>query len=233
MGKRFSFRVNKSTIKLHLRFGRLHFFTVVSKHPDVETVGMSNLCSDGRFVLFIDYDDTFLYRVIDEVRILQRKFRVGSVAILSTGGTVDLQGKEYGNYHVVGFAKFRFHDMLDMLEGTSCDRNFRRIPQIFNGRSWTLRIAPKMLDGREIKGMPYLKRMVYAKTGLEMSRPHYKFLMNVYGMPKLPRKYMSRFDRSDKLKTVYYQTTQGGWGLKDLLLPKTLAIKSSGSNIKK
>ena len=220
MGRRFSFRVNKSTVKLRLRFLGLHFFGMLSKHPNVDTVGMSNLCTDGRFVPFIDYDNVFLYRVVNEVRKLQRRWKVGTVAVLSTGEDIDMQGKHYGNYHVVAYSKFKFFEILKMLDETSCDPNFRRIPEFFNGRYWVLRICPKYLDGREIRGKPYLRRVLYARAGRELSYPHFKFLCNVYQMPKPEKRFNGCFDRAKTLKTVVYQTTEGGW------LPKSISIKN-------
>lgn len=208
----------------------MHFFGMVSKHPKVDTIGMSNLCSDGRFVLFIDYDNVFLYRVVDEVKRLQQRWKIGTAVILSTGEDMDMQGKHYGNYHVVAYSKFKFHEIYSMLDETSCDPNFRRVPEFFNGRYHVLRIFPKFLDGREIRGMPYLRRVLYARTERELSYPHYKFLLNVYQMPKPKRQFNGRFDRSKTLKTVVYQTTEGGWKIR---LPKSIAIKSIGSNIKK
>lgn len=232
MGRRFYFKMNKSVIKLRLRLFNLGFYVSITRSPDVETVGMLNLCKDGRFVLFVDYDNTFLNRVIDEVHMLQRKFSIGSVAVLSSSESIDVQDKYYGNYHVISFAKFRYREIIDMLRETSCDRDFEQIPQISKAKSWVLRVMPKVSSGKEIKGKPFLRRVLYAKTNLEMSYPHYKFLVNVYMMPELPRKYRGRFDRSRMLKIVHYQTTQGGWGLKDLLMPKSVALKNPVSNIK-
>lgn len=222
MVKRFSFRINKSTIKLKFRFFGLHFFGLISKHPNIDTVGLSNLCTDGRFVVFIDYDNIFLYRVINEVRRLQRKWKIGTVAIISTGEDEDLQQKPYGNYHVIAYTKFKFFEILKMLDDTSCDPNFKRIPEYFNGRYWVLRVCPKYLDGREIRGMPYLRKVLYAKTDRELSTPHFKFLINVYNMSKPSREYMSKFDRAKTLKTVIYQTTQSGW----MRMPKSIFIKN-------
>jgi len=213
MPRRFYLRINRSIVKLACNIFNFHILCVISRHPNVETVGMSNLCGDGRFVPFLDYDNVALYIVLDEVKRLQKEWGFGSAAILSTSSRFDVQGKEYGNWHVIGFGKMTFYEHAKMLESSSCDPNFRDVPQMSSGRYWTLRVAPKVearqskVGTKAVKGMPMLKRVLYDKIDREMSRPHYMFLRNVYGMPDLPKRYMGKLDRLKVLKTVAYKTT--------------------------
>jgi len=227
LGRKFKFRfsVNKSTIKLIVNHALgYHLFLVVSKNPSVKTFGMSNLCEDGQLVFFGDWDNVFLYRVRDELKRLQRKEDLGTAVILTTGESVDEQGKEYGNYHAVGIGKFQYHKLFDLLQGISVDRNFIRVSDYFNGRYNVLRIYPKTESGEMIRDRPYLKEVLYAPTKRDTSSAFIRFLQLYYGFPDLPDRFIGKPDNLYGLKLVSYQTTQRGW------LPFSKLLKSSKSN---
>jgi len=212
LGRRFRLAVNKSTIKLNVRILGFHFYSILSMHPRMKTIGVSNLLLDGKMVTFLDYDSVFLYRVRKEVRMLQRRWDIGSCAIISTGEDIDEQGKAYGNYHVIGLGKLNYQELFDMLEETSVDRNFRRVPEYFNGRYHVLRIAPKFNENwEEVRDRPYLREVLLSETKRECSRAMYDFLRKYYGFPELVGRFKPRFDNFAVLRLVEYTTTHGGW----------------------
>lgn len=212
IGRKFRLAVNKSTVKVNLKFLGFHFYSIMSMSPRVNTMGVTNLLLDDRLVFFGDWDNVFLYRVRKEVRKLQRKFDIGSVAILSTGEDIDDQTKAYGNYHAIGLGKLDYHELFDMLEETSVDRNFVRVPEYFNGRYHVLRIAPKYSEGWEsLRDRPQLREALLGKTTRECSRGMYDFLKLYYGFPELKGEFKPRFDNLKNIRLIQYQTTHGGW----------------------
>jgi len=213
LGRKFRFAVNKSTIKLHGKFLGLHFYGLVSMHPRVQTMGLTNLLVDNQLVMFIDYDNVFLYRVLKEVRMLQREFDIGTAVVISTGEDVNESKQAYGNYHVIALGKMRYHELLDALGHTSCDRNFLRVPEYFNGRYHVLRIAPKYDEQwRELRDRPYLRNVLWSKTKRVCSLGIYKFLCKYYDMPPFPSGLVKpTFDKFNCIRLLKYQTTEGGW----------------------
>lgn len=226
-------RINKSTFKL---IGRIplvgwHFFFVLSRAPKVKTLGMANLTSDGKFVLFLDYDNTSLYRVRQEALKLQREFDLGTLAILTTGVSFTDTGLEYGNYHVVGITKFNsLEECKGAVSLTSCDDNFKRIDQYFHNRYWVLRIFPKYLDNWEkLREKPIMREILPSKSNREISSAHYIFMNIYYGFPKQT----GQKDGSSWLRVVEYQTTEGGWKreLTDILTETASFLRVQVNNL--
>jgi hypothetical protein len=160
-------------------------------------------------VMFGDYDHAFLYRVRKDARMLQRKYDAGTIVILCSGEeSRDYQGKEYGSYHLVGIAKWKYHELFDALRETAVDRNFLRVPNYFNGRYHVLRIFPKVTENwEEIRERPWLKECLYSKSKRECNKPIYEFLCRYYGMPSIPVQYAPRFDSLEYIRLIGYQTT--------------------------
>jgi hypothetical protein len=212
IGKIFRFAVNKSTVKIQFDLGMMHFFSMMTMIPEVHTIGLSNLCTDNRLVFFADWDNVFEYRVLKELRMLQRKYDAGIFYLLCSGNEDrNRQNDSFGNYHAIGIGKWKYHDYYDVLEEISVDRNFARTRDFFNGKYSVLRVYPKLKDGRMIKDKPWLKKVLYAKTKRECNRPMYEFMKRYYGAESIPRKYVPRFDKFSRVRLVKYQTTQGSW----------------------
>lgn len=212
IGRRFRVAVNKSTLKFHGKFLGLHWYTIISMHPKVQTLGLTNMLSDGKFVFFADFDNVFLYRVRKEAMMLQDKFDIGTVAILSTGEDVDDQGKPYGNFHMIGLGKMKYREVLDALDETSCDANFRRVPEYFNGRYFVLRVYPKFNEKWEqVRDRPYLREVIWAKTKRECSLAIYDFLRVWYELDDFPMGFRPRFDNYRSVRILKYQTTESSW----------------------
>lgn len=215
-------RINKSTFKIigKIPFIGWHFFFVLSRAPKVKTLGMANLCLDGKFVLFLDYDNCSLYRVRQEVLMLQREFNLGTLAILTTGISFTDDLVEYGNYHVVGVMKFNSLEECKGVVGlTSCDDNFKRIDQFFHNKYWVLRIFPKYsANWEKLRERPILREILHAKSNREISSSHYNFMKIYYGFPELT----GRKDGSSWIRIIEYQTTEGKWSSD--ILPKTASF---------
>lgn len=208
----FEFAVNKSTIKLRMNLNFIHVFGMVSLNPNIHTLGLVSRCNDGMHCLFLDYDDVMLSVVLKEVRMLQRKFKIGTAVILATYEDFNVSGDAYGRYHVIFPSKHRFIHASHMMKETSCDANFKRVPQYFNHRAWVLRVLPKYANGWEkLVERPHFHDILYSETDCTISRPVYEFLVKYYGMPEWTGSYKPRMDGFHMLNVMYYQTTEGKW----------------------
>lgn len=212
LGRRFRVAINKSTMKINLRMFGFHFYTILSMNPKVHTMGITNLLLDGDLVFFGDWDNVFLYRVRKEVCKLQRKYDIGTVAIISSGEDIDHQGKAYGNFHVIGIGKLKYHEIFQMLEETSVDKNFVRVPDYFNGRYHVLRVLPKYSEQWEqIRNRPVLRDVVLSKTRRECSQGMYDFLRRYYDFPEITGEFKPTFDDLENIRILNYQTTSSTW----------------------
>jgi hypothetical protein len=207
------FIVTKSTANMRfiLPFFGWHVMFWVSRNPAVRTLGISNITIDGCFVPFLDYDNVFYYRVREEARRLQKDFDLGTLVTIVSKASFDNQGKEYGNYHVMGVAKLEsLWKHKDMLERSSVDEQFKRVQEFFNGRYWVLRVLPKVgADGKKLRDRPVLREILSASTNRELSTAHQLFIEKYYHVPRF--EFMGRQDGNTILKIVSYGTTEGRW----------------------
>ena len=212
MGRWVNFRVNKSTIKLTINlFNKLHLYGMVSLNPDVKTLGVANLCSDGKLVLFCDWDNVYYSRVMMELSQFQKKYDTGPIYILATEELYDEAGELYGNFHAIGLGKWKYHELMDALEELSIDRNFKRISEYFTGRHHVLRIYPKTKNGRILKDKPKFKNVLYCSTKRECNSALYKFLQQYYNAPSVPKDLKCKWDDSSVYKVTRYGTTSSSF----------------------
>lgn len=216
--------VTKSTANVRFTIPWLgwHVMFWLSRSPSVRTVGVSNLTDDGMYVPFLDYDNVFYYRVREEARRLQKDFNLGTLITIVSKASFDNQGKEYGNYHVMGVAKLEsLWEHKDMLEHSSVDEQFKRVQDFFIGRYWVLRVLPKVdSDGKMLRDRPVLREILSASTSRELSTAHQLFIEKYYNVPRF--EFIGRQDGNAVLKTVAYGTTEGKW--RSDILSKTVDI---------
>jgi len=205
--------VTKSTANLRFTVPLLgwHVMFWLSRNPDVKTLGISNLTEDGQWCAFFDYDNIFHYRVVEEMRRLQRDkdFQLGTAIVLTTKVSFSNSGAEYGSYHCIAVAKWKsLFELQDMLRQTSVDEQFIRVPEYFNGRYNVLRVFPKEgVDGRKLRDVPIVRDVLHADTNREMSTAHTLFMEKYYSIPH--DVFQGRQDGNTLLKTVRYFTTEG------------------------
>jgi len=205
--------VTKSTANVRFTVPLIgwHVMLWLSRSPAVRTLGIANLTADGGFVPFLDYDNVFYYRCRDEARRLQKDFDLGTLVTIVSKASFDKQGKEYGNYHVMGVAKLEsLWEHKEMLEQSSVDEQFKRVQDFFNGHYWVLRVLPKVdSDGKMLRDRPVLREILSASTGREISTAHQLFIEKYYHVPRF--EFIGRQDGNTILKTVSYGTTEGSW----------------------
>ncbi len=129
--------------------------------------GITNRCNDGKFVLFLDYDNVPLQWIIDEITYIQTHFSLGDLHIFKTGK----------GYHVINTEKRQFGTILEIMKSTTCDPHYITVPLKYGKRVWTLRISNK-------KGKPNIRWIMTIKgrSRCVMSSPHNWLLRELYGV---------------------------------------------------
>lgn len=142
----------------------------VYRLPDKATVGVTNRTPDGYYCLFLDYDSAERDAVADDARFFQRNYDVGAMLLLCSSGEEEMAtGKMVGNYHLVGFTKFTFPAVRELIGLSRCDSHFR-VGYRYQQRCWVLRIGQKLdNDGAEIKSSPELCSVLESTSKLEAS----------------------------------------------------------------
>lgn len=201
------YSLNKSSKKLWLNLGKYQFFAALYKKPAVITEGITNETQDGWYVPFIDYDQINYSKLRAEALRLIRRWQLSGLAVIKTKEKVAGDGTVYGNYHLIGFDKLRFHEHLDMLMETCCDRNYIRVPNFFRFKHWVLRIAPKIEEAtwKRLKDRPYLKEWIqgFRSRSYTQSMGHYHFMRKYYGLKSLAL----NWDAGQGIQIIRYNTT--------------------------
>jgi len=107
--------------------------------PRTLTWGLTNLCADNKFVIFLDYDDVEYKVCREDVKMLQDDFNIGTV-ITRVSSIKNYRDDEIGNYHVISFQKYYFDEIKKLIAKTRCDDHFKR-GYIYQQRCWVLRVG--------------------------------------------------------------------------------------------
>jgi hypothetical protein len=138
------------------------------KSPELTTIGISNLTQDGRYVLFMDYDDIREEDLQIEINRMIRDYGISHFLILKTSKM---------GYHVISFDKFKLSHIKNILNNSLCDYSYKNIP-LKSDKGYILRIFEKRdLDGRIVKEKPQfhnLKINMDLLSEREKSRAHYE-----------------------------------------------------------
>lgn len=130
--------------------------------------GVTNRCQDGTRLLFLDYDDTPLEWVKDDVALLREWHTMGDAYLFKT---------KHG-YHVICLEKRTTGDIIIMQGMTSCDDNYKHVAlQTGRAKLWVLRQSEKNNEH-----IHYLGRL-QGKTSRMMSLAHARYLVMHCGVP--------------------------------------------------
>lgn len=120
-----------SLITRHFRFACAFYFQLL-KNKSV--VGVSNRTMDGFYIPFIDYDGIEEKWVRSEIQRLQQDFSLSEFYLFRSSKN---------GFHAVCFDKLTMGEYLNVLENSSCDRNFKNVPLKYGKKLWNLRISAK------------------------------------------------------------------------------------------
>ncbi len=131
-------------------------------------VGVGNRCHDSTYIVFLDYDDTPLDWIREEIILLQKLYELGTAYLFKTGN----------GFHVVFLEKCTLGALIDILDATTIDKNFRDVPMKYGGKIWVLRQTEK--DGETIK---YIGPMFQQSKSIK-SWAHKEYLRKTYKIPR-------------------------------------------------
>lgn len=166
--------------------------------------GVGNRCENGEYILFLDYDETPMEWIIEEIRLLQSRYSYEL-------GTAYLFTTKHG-HHVVFLERHPLGKIIEMLDMTSCDKHYKNIPMNYGRKLWVLRQSPKLDEH-----MKYLGRLTnyhredydidqteYPKGFPLLSSAHKKYFQELFNIPdkEFPKE---TYDNDDKLTMAYYR----------------------------
>jgi len=168
------------------KFKSVHIF----KKPQI-VKGYSNVCSDGKGILIIDYDNVSFSIVEEDYLFIQKQFNLPPAYLFKT--------KE-DNYHVVCLRKFNQSKIFEILQHTRCDDNFKSMPLRNPYRSYVLRLSDKK-GSKKPKFIGIVGKRI--NLDYEISWGHI-ILLNTF-FPNL-HKFTPKYKNLDKSRTIKIHT---------------------------
>jgi hypothetical protein len=151
-----------------LKIGNYHLFlkAQILRNLNIRTRGVSSrIPNTSLHVIFLDYDNIDDEKLKEELRFLQEEFQIGNFYVFKTRN----EGR-----HVYCIDALRLRDVKEIVDFSSCDRSFKKAPQINEYRSWVLRYGKK--GDRGEPQYLYTIESPYEGKNLQ-SRGHAKYLM--------------------------------------------------------
>jgi len=173
------------------------------KEPNTFTTGWLNSTEDGFFIPFLDFDGAGYEAVLEDVRFLQRRFDVGTMAVLVCDEQETPSGAVQGHYHAVAFTKFTLPELKELLSFSRCDEKYKTMWERTPERAHVLRLTAKRnADGKEFRPSMKLKEIVFANLPKRIaSGAHVKCFSKLFGVPLAPR---FGIDGSESIAMVNY-----------------------------
>ncbi len=182
--------------------------------PKITGFGITNRCEDGKFVLFLEYDNIYkdlMYKnLANLIKIFPKSFNNFYIAKTSLEGTLG-DGKIKGSYHVVNFSKHYKYEIEEYLKLCDVDPYFIEIPKKTAHKCHVLRISKKYwkVNGQEQKQAPEFIETYPFKQNLknkrESSHAHYRMFWKHWKIID-PFFAYHNFDESKKVELHKYST---------------------------
>lgn len=168
---------------------RVFMFEFISrKKRGKETIlGYTNRCTDGKYIIFLDYDNMPLQWIEYELEALQTLFNIGDFYIFQSS-------KE--SYHAVCFDKIGVHEYISLLRNSSVDENYFIVPLKHGRKIWVLRFVDK-----EKQPIRFVKKLeAFRPSYRESSLPHADFIRDRFDIKIVQR----NPDMKDKIVLAKY-----------------------------
>jgi hypothetical protein len=169
------------------------FFRVIKRKTHL-LWGVGNRCKDGSYILFLDYDDTPIDWVTEEIRLIQKRYMmiVGTAYLFKTRKGI----------HAVFLEKNDLEDVIEIMKITSADKQHREIPLYHGRRIWVLRGSPKRDETLE-----YLGCITKSDDGATLgnrSLAHKNYLKTMFSIPERDFARGNPFDDDDTVTLAFY-----------------------------
>lgn len=157
---RLQFRLFGRTIKLY-------FYSYKEQHTYV--AGITNKCRDGRYVIFLDYDEVPREWVEEELKYLCDEHFLKNIHLFRTNN----------GYHAICTEKVSLRTLVKIMRDSSTDAAYLTVPLRRAKKVWTLRTTPK--GGEKPRYIKTIKGDGCV-MGCETSSPHDRILEKLYNI---------------------------------------------------
>lgn len=175
-------------MRFNLNFLRFTVLASFSIKRYIEAEGTYSLCSDGKHIIYLDYDNLDIRAVDLEIKNLQDDFNLGTFYIFQSSEN---------SYHAVCLDKVRSKEYEQIIAATNCDLDFKRYNRFNRMASRVLRFSKK--NGNNIK---YLYSQI-SRGHRKKSEAHRIFLNKMFSLD-IPGGFT--FDDETKLFLCKYKT---------------------------
>lgn len=188
---------------MNLKIGNRLLIIALKRLPTAVTAGITNHTKDNYFLPFFDYDEVEYDVVLEDVDFFQKNFDVGTVVVTASSEEKELSGKLVGNYHVIGFTKFTFPEILQIIRLSRCDWKFKKGYK-FQQRCWVLRVLEKTdyKSGKDVKPAVKLKEVIASNTKRQANFAMINFINKLFNL-KLR---FSNHDSVEEVELINYLT---------------------------
>ena len=161
----------------------------LKKFPSEEFVfAYSNRCIDGKYVVFLDYDDITPAYVYENIKSLQVTFNLSDFYVFSS--SINRKG-----CHAVCLDKVNLKTLIRIMKHGNVDEFYIDIPKFFK-KHWLLRLSEKKAE--QIK---FLGQIFSNTSSYERSNAHRILLNNLFDIGILKDK---TYDNHTKLFGAFY-----------------------------
>jgi len=189
------------TMKHHLKKSEMYKINKGKKFSNINIYSAPQICKgfsskteDNQHILLLDFDNTDISVVKEDIKFLQLEEGLPPAYIFCT--------KEQG-YHVIFLSKHSPREIMDLMKHTHIDANFYDSPLRTKYRSWVLRIGGKGNRGRpKFLGILDIKKKPISDFPISLA--HKELLSKLYNI-KHPN-YGKLEDSYHKIKLQEYQT---------------------------
>lgn len=161
------------------------------KELNFYVAGITNKCKDGKYVLFLDYDDVPEEWVVEELSFLVKEFFLGDTHLFKTNN----------GFHAICTTKRSLRNIIEVMRDSSTDSAYKWVPLKRARKVWTLRTTEK--DGKKPEFITTVKGNNRADN--KESKPHNEILRKLYSL-EIPT---SRDDGEEDFWTAHYHINQG------------------------
>lgn len=152
-------------LQLNVKQFLFNFSLDIVKRGNHSVQGYSNRTSDGKFVIFLDYDKYKLEWIYDECVRMNAFFGIDHFLIFQSSEK---------NFHLVSTCKLNPRTWTELLTSSGCDPAFKNVPRFTSYKSWILRSFEK---GN--KEQPRFLKLIHMPNGdnIQCSSPHLKYML--------------------------------------------------------
>jgi len=176
-------------IKKNFRFSGgylgVHFQISWKPHNNTQVLGVCNKAGH-LYVPFFDYDIKNIDAVRMEIKSLQEEYMLGNAYLFKTGR----------GYHVIMLDLLTYDQWTEVLDASSVEESYKKIPRTNGSKLWVLRLSEK--NGTQ----PTYAEEIKGYLGRRISRTHWELLLKK-GAPVQPLKIYTSINQEPLIYATY------------------------------